>query len=223
MLSKAFWGIRRRFLRPSSLLLYILVAATGYGTSPVAFFGQNQRAIASITNPSPDPCTLLSSSEIEKVQGEGVTDKKFSQQPGSSFSLRACFYQTSTFAKSISLSLAVPNTGGQKSEGPREFWMKHFQDVDASPNGKLTDKRESETKKEEESEGGSKPVEVPGLGDQAYWIANPHLGTLYVLQDNCFLRISLGGNDSDEVRSSKAKDLARAALVRLKSAPAAHT
>ena len=46
--------------------------------------------------------------------------------------------------------------------------MKHFQDVGASPDGKLTDKREPETKKEEESEGGAKPVEVPELGEQAF-------------------------------------------------------
>ena len=216
MLSKALWSIRRRFRFPRHFLLYILIAAAGYWATPVAALGQDKLSRSS-TNPSPDPCALLSSSEIEKVQGEGVTDKKFSQQPGGNFSLRACFYQTPTFTKSISLSLAVPNAGGQKSEGPREFWMKHFQDVHASPNGKLTDKRDSETRKEEESEAGTKPVEVPGLGEQAYWIANPRIGTLYVLQENCFLRISLGGKDSEDVRSNKAKDLARAALSRLKA------
>jgi len=185
-------------------------------------FAQEEPSKSSITNLALDPCALLSSSEVERVQGQSVVDKKYSQQSGASFSLRTCLYRTSAFTESISVALAVPNPG-QGHEGPREFWMKHFREVSASPNGKLTDNRAPDTKKEEESEAGTKPVEVPGLGDQAYWIANPHVGTLYVLQDNCFLRISLGGKDSDEVRSSKAKDLARAALVRLKSAPAAHT
>ena len=222
MLSKELQKIRWEWVPPVRCLLYVLLALTFCWTAPRVAFAQEEHSKSSITNPVLDPCALLSSSEVERVQGQSLVDKKYSQQSGASFSLRSCLYRTSAFTESISVALAVPNPG-EGHEGPREFWMKHFQDAAASPNGKLTDKREPETKKEEESEGGAKPVEVPGLGEQAYWIANPHLGTLYVLQDNCFLRISLGGKDSDEVRSSKAKDLARAALVRLKSAPAAHT
>jgi hypothetical protein len=222
MLSKELQRIGQRLVPSIGSLIGVLLASTACWTVPTLAFAQEEHSKPSITNSAPDPCALLSSSEVEKVQGQSVVDKKYSQQSGASFSLRSCLYRTSAFSESVSVALAVPNPG-EGHEGPREFWMKHFQDVAASPDGRLTDKREPETKKEEASEGGAKPVEVPGLGDQAYWIANPHVGTLYVLQDNCFLRISLGGKHSDEVRSSKAKDLARAALVRLKSAPAAHT
>jgi len=222
MLLKELQRIGQRLVPSIGSLIGVLLASTACWTVPTLAFAQEEHSKPSITNSAPDPCALLSSSEVEKVQGQSVVDKKYSQQSGASFSLRSCLYRTSAFSESVSVALAVPNPG-EGHEGPREFWMKHFQDVAASPDGRLTDKREPETKKEEASEGGAKPVEVPGLGDQAYWIANPHVGTLYVLQDNCFLRISLGGKHSDEVRSSKAKDLARAALVRLKSAPAAHT
>ena len=222
MLSKELQRIGQRLVPSIGSLIGVLLASTACWTVPTLAFAQEEHSKPSITNSAPDPCALLSSSEVEKVQGQSVVDKKYSQQSGASFSLRSCLYRTSAFSESVSVALAVPNPG-EGHEGPREFWMKHFQDVAASPDGRLTDKREPETKKEEASEGEAKPVEVPGLGDQAYWIANPHVGTLYVLQDNCFLRISLGGKHSDEVRSSKAKDLARAALVRLKSAPAAHT
>ena len=216
MLSKELRRIRWPFALSGRYLLCVLLALPGYWTSPIAALGQEEHSKSSAANLAPDPCALLSSSEIEKVQGEGFADRKLSQQPGGSFVLRACFYRTPTFTKSISLSLAVPNEG-QGQDGPREFWMKHFHDADNSQDGQLANERRPE-KKKEEAEQETKPVEVPGLGEQAYWIANPHIGTLYVLQEKYFLRISLGGKDSNDVRSNKAKDLARTALRRLKSA-----
>src|SRR5689334_21603958 len=106
MLPKAFRNVHRRIVPSDRFLFCVLIAVTGYWMSSVVAFGQGEHAKSSVTNFAPDPCALLSSSEIEKVQGEGVADKKFSQQPGGGFVLRACFYQTPTFTESISLSIA---------------------------------------------------------------------------------------------------------------------
>ncbi|HEY6972184.1 MAG TPA: hypothetical protein VJA94_23430 [Candidatus Angelobacter sp.] len=153
---------------------------------------------------------------MKQVQGEDVVEKKYSEQGGSSFLFRSCFYRTAAFANSISLSLAVPAPAGKGAEGPREYWMKHFRDADTSADSQAVEHEKSEGKNEEEGERHSKPVEVKGIGEQAYWIANPRVGALYVLERNYFLRISVGGKGTDDLRSKKARDLARAALKRLK-------
>lgn len=200
------------------LLMWVLLSLAVYSSAPKAALGQKKdSAKSSSTKPAPDPCDLLSSSEIKKLQGESVVEKKYSEQGGSSFLLRTCFYRTVTFNESISLALAVPNPGSAEDDGPREYWMEHFRAAGASPDGQPADQRSPKTSEEQE-ERGSKPVKVSGLGEQAYWIADPHVGTLYVLEDNYFLRISLGGKNGNQVRSKKANDLARAALKRLKHA-----
>jgi len=209
---------------PSACLLRcLLLSFAAFTTAPAAAPGQTKESPKSAaTKPAPDPCGLLSSSEIKTVQGETVVEKKYSEQGTGSFLLRACFYLTPTFTKSVSLALAVPNPASAAGDGPRDYWLKQFHDADTSPDGRLTHERRPQTK-EEQAEQKTKPVEVSGLGEQAYWIPDPHVGTLYVLEENYFLRISLGGKDSNDVRSKKANDLARAALRRLKPARAAAT
>jgi hypothetical protein len=220
MNSKELRKVRCVPVSSAGFLMCVLLSSTVYWTAPAAALGQEEHSKSSVAKPTPDLCgKLLSSSEIEKVQGESVVDTKYSQQPGGSFLLHACFYRTVSFTKSISLALALPNPAGKGHEGPREYWSRHFHDAGA-PDGQLADGRKPETEKEEEAEGGIKPVKVTGLGEEAYWIPNPHIGTLYVLQEDSFLRISLGGKDDNDVRSNKAKDLARIALKRLKSARA---
>src|SRR6266481_2677371 len=220
IISEELRKILRRAGASVLLLTYVSVALVTYLAAPKAALGQGKESSKSPpTKSAPDPCGLLSSTEIERVQGETLVEKKYFQQAGQSFLLRECFYRTATFTKSVSVALAVPNAAGD-GEGPREYWKKHFRDVGTSPDGQLPGVRRPHTK-EELAEQEIKPVAVSGLGEQAYWIADPHVGTLYVLQENYFLRISLGGKDGNDVRSNKAKDLARAALRRLKPARAA--
>jgi len=103
-----------------------------------------------------------------------------------------CFYTLPTFAKSVSLGVGVP---------AREFWKEMFHE-----------------KKEEAEEGESHtpPRPVPNLGAEAYWIPLRIGATLYVLDRNAMLRISVGGNDSDAVRLEKSVALARDVMARLR-------
>jgi len=218
MISRKLRKIFLGAVPPFWLLTLTLLSLAAYSSAPeVAVAQKKERAKPTPTVSAPDPCALLSNSDIRGLEGEGVVEKKYSEQGGTSFLLRTCFYRTATFAKSVSLALAVPNPGNRE-RGPREYWMKYFGDAD-SHDPPSRDAGTSE-RKGEEAERGPKAVEVSGLGEQAYWIPDPHVGTLYVLEENYFLRISLGGTNDHDLRSRTAKDLARAALKRLKRARA---
>ena len=77
-----------------------------------------------------------------------------------------------------------------------EFWKKTFREA--------KDKRKAE-----------KPKAVPGVGDEAFWVGDSKIGVLYVLKNNSYLRISIGGPDDEAVKTKKSKTLAQNALKRL--------
>ena len=55
-----------------------------------------------------DPCSLLTSSEIQSVQGERVSTTKASRPERGRFAVFQCFYSLPTFSKSISLDVTRP-------------------------------------------------------------------------------------------------------------------
>src|SRR5712692_6642639 len=73
-----------------------------------------------------DVCALLTSAEIEAVQGEPVKETKPSVQPSSSFLMSQCFFGTASFDKSVSLVLFTPDPAKPSAPGPREYWQKQF-------------------------------------------------------------------------------------------------
>jgi len=176
-----------------------------------------------------DVCALLTSAEIEALQGEPIKETTPSEQHGSSFLMSLCFFRTATFAKSVSLAIATPDPAKPSALGPREYWQKQFhppeqaekeKDEPAAGQAKAPKKTEEEREKEL-----SKPRVIEGLGEEAYWTGSPITGALYVLKGDAFLRISVGGEKDESVRIKKAKTLAEEALKRLDalaSLPAGH-
>jgi len=57
--------------------------------------------------------------------------------------------------------------------------------------------------------------DIDGIGDEAYWTAGRIGGALYILKDDTFIRISVGGPDKEETKIDKSKALAEKALLRL--------
>ena len=168
-----------------------------------------------------DVCALLTSAEIEAVQGEPVKETKPSEQHGSSFLMSLCFFRTATFTKSVSLAIATPDPAKPSALHPREYWQKQFHPPEQGEKEKEKDepaagqaKTPKETEEEREKEL-RKPRPVAGLGEEAYWTGSPITGALYVLQGSAFLRISVGGEKDESVRIKKAKTLAEKALKRL--------
>ena len=155
-------------------------------------------------------CGLLTSEEIQAVQGEGVKATKGSEQSNGPLAVSQCFYETASFANSVSLTL-TKKSGGARGEGPREFWEKNFGERGREKEGR---EKEGGGRGEEEEEG-LPPTRVRGVGDEAYWVGNQKAGALYVLKGDRFLRISLGGADDPQKKIEKGKALAERALKRL--------
>jgi hypothetical protein len=164
-------------------------------------------------------CALLTSAEIEAVQGEAVQETKPSVQPSSNFLMSQCFFRTASFNKSVSLVLFTPDPAKPSGPGPREYWQEQFharepavkeKDEAAAGQAKAPKKTEEESERELR-----KPRPIAGLGEEAYWAGNRITGALYVLHGDAFLRISVGGIREESARIEKSKALARAALKRL--------
>jgi len=163
-----------------------------------------------------DVCLLLTSAEIESVQGEPVKETKPSVQPNGGMRMSECVFRTATFAKSVTLAFVAPAPGKPSALTPRKFWRAQFhppepKDEEERPvPGKAPNKVALEG--EEET---PKPRHIDGLGEEAYWVGNGITGALYVLQGDVFVRISVGGVHDESARIEKAKALARDVIRRL--------
>jgi hypothetical protein len=178
---------------------------------------QGVKAETGAANAQTDACALISKSEIEAVQGEPVKDTKGSNRASGSFAISRCFYTLATFNKSVSLEVTRPNTANQS--GPKEFWNNTFHKKEEKADREKEEERERAGKKEraeeEEEEGGGEPRPVPGVGDEAFWAGNQRAGALYVLKNNAFIRISIGGSGDESAKIDKSKALAQKAMGRL--------
>ncbi len=61
------------------------------------------------------------------------------------------------------------------------------------------------------------PTRITGIGDEAFWAASAIGGIFYVLKKDkqVFLRISVGGPDTTDIKLEKSKKIAEDALRRL--------
>jgi len=159
-------------------------------------------------------CTLLTSAEIEAVQGEPVNETKASVQPNGEMLVSECLFHTTNFRKSVSVALAVPLSAKPSALAPRKFWQRQFHKSDVEED-KMRAAGKKAQKPEPEDEEARKPRRIEGLGEEAYWVGTPITGALYVLQGDNFVRISIGGVGEESVRIEKSKTLARAVVKRL--------
>lgn len=161
-----------------------------------------------------DVCTMLSSAEIQAVQGERVEESKASPQSNDGLAMSECLFRTTTPAKSVSLALALPG-----KQNPADFWRKHFHaETDASRPVKPAKAVKSKSQNEKEQireEEGTRPRPITGVGDEAFWMGSPISGALYVLRGNSFIRVSVGGVRDESARIKKSVALARSALKRI--------
>ncbi len=163
--------------------------------------------------PKFDACSLLTSREIRSVQGDRVRAVRASEPQRNQFAVSQCFYTLATFSRSISLEVTRRRPG--ETEGPRSHWKRMFARAlqEDEVKGEVAEVRR-ETGHEEDREAAS-PRRVAGVGDEAFWEGSSLGGALYVLRDDTYLRLSIGGADPTEVKIEKLKKLARNALRRL--------
>jgi hypothetical protein len=141
---------------------------------------------------------------VASLQGEPVTQAKASEHRSSGLITSQCFYVTTTFAKSVSLTLIRRDPASRGRLGAAEFWAERFHS------------RASEQEQEEER---SEPRPLQGVGDEAFWVADRVAAALYVLSGQTVVRISLGSADPDAERLRKARLLSVKVLARLKRDP----
>jgi len=158
-----------------------------------------------------DACALLTSADIQAVQGDAVQETKPSTQPAGGLNMSQCLFRTAAPSKSVSVAIATSGT-----TSPRAFWQKQFLSGKPEPEEKEKDEpavgRKDAKQEEEES---ARPRAIKGVGEQAYWVGSPMVGALYVLKGSTFLRISVGGVREEPARIEKSIALARLALKRL--------
>jgi hypothetical protein len=158
-----------------------------------------------------DPCSLLSNDDIKAVQGEQPTQTQRSDRGDSGYIVSQCYYSLPTTSDSVVLNVTTAAEGAG-ARHPRDFWKETFTDNEAK--NKKRDREGKERKGEEEEEAG-KPEKITGLGDDAYWSASRVGGALYVLRQDLFFRISVGGPGDVRSKLNKSRILARKVLQRL--------
>jgi hypothetical protein len=158
----------------------------------------------------PDACAVLTSTDVQKVQGDPVQETKPSTQPAGGLVMSQCLFRTASPSNSVSVAIASAG-----SVSPRAFWQKQFHSAKPESGEGEKEKPTAKSKPATEEEESPRPRTIQGVGEQAYWVGSPLVGALYVLKGNTFLRISVGGVREEAARIEKSVALARLALKRL--------
>jgi len=181
--------------------------------TPRAASSPEQRTMAATSpqvKPKLDACAMLTSQDIESVQGEGLKETKLSESSAEGFNVSQCFFTLPTFTDSISLAI-TQRAEGTGARDPRQFWKQNFhQDKERASDGDRERGREKE-----EGEESRPPLKISGIGDEAFWMASRAAGILYVLKGSSYIRISIGGRGDQQTRITKSKALARKVIDRL--------
>jgi hypothetical protein len=164
-------------------------------------------------------CGLLEKKEIEAIQGSPIKETKSSAGSDGGFRVSQCFYTAEEFSKSVSLAVTQSDTVSPRKRSPRKFWKETFGRYAGDEKERERNQEEKENlgdqARQEEREESLPPKKIDGIGDEAYWTAGRMGGALYILKDDTFIRISVGGQDKEETKIDKSKALAEKALRRL--------
>jgi hypothetical protein len=165
--------------------------------------------------PKIDVCGLITNEEIQSIQESPIKDAKPSEQSDGSFRVGQCFYTAETFNKSVSLAVTQADPASDKARNPKDFWKDTFGRYEGEAKEQPGDEEKKKSLGEQEEEKGRPPKKIEGIGDAAYWTANRMGGALYVLKNNVFIRVSVGGPETEDAKINRCKALAEKALARL--------
>ena len=172
------------------------------------------------TRSSSNTCDLVTSADIESVQGEAVIETNTSNHTTAGIVSEQCFYRLRTFSKSISLEISRPAAGGT-SQDIDDFWKRRFgtdryqDDAEKDESSAEHDKERKSEDRELEEEKRARPQAVAGLGDEAFWSGSQINGSLFVRKGDVIVRLSIGGPEDQPTKIQKASALAAQALKNL--------
>ena len=207
------------------LLCFLLLAVTGCKRSTTTQLTEGSPAAASPANQQSseayfDVCGLITKEQIEAVMGSPIKETKSSGSSNGAFRVSQCFYTATEFSKSVSLAVTQSDPSSKAKRSPKEFWEETFGRYEGEATEHKGDKEKKESLREErrgkgEEEEAVPPKKITGIGDEAFWTGNRFGGALYVLKQDTFIRISVGGPDKEETKIDKCKSLAQKAIGRM--------
>ena len=207
-----------RFWPPVLATLVIAGCASNKPSHPNA---PAAAASPSTSKPSPagvltaiDVCGLLSRDDLTSVQGEAYKDAQRSDHQEGDLIVAQCYYLMPNTADSVVLNVTTSREG-PAGRSPRQFWAASFGKDEGSERLKkegAPEKTEKSKAREREEEPEAWPEKVKGLGDEAFWVASRVGGALYVLKNDRFFRISVGGTGDETAKLNKSKRLAQMIL-----------
>jgi hypothetical protein len=177
-----------------------LVCGCSEAPAPPAEHSQANATPAAANVAPIDACALLTSEELEAIQGEAVQEQKPSGTSEPDVIGAQCFYRLPTFTKSISLSVTKEVVPGPRS--PRSFWKNAFSEKKLQP--------------PERADGRIKlpPDRVEGVGDEAFWTGGP-AGGLYILKGDAVVFIGIGSSGDEGSRRENARRIGEIVVKRL--------
>lgn len=167
------------------------------------------------SQPAFDACALIIGTEVEAIQGSPIKEVKNSERSSGGLRVSQCFYTAAEFSSSVSLAVTQTDASDPAKRGAREFWKETFGRYSKPEENREPEKEKKDKPGKEDEKEAAPPKKVEGIGEDAYWTSTRVGGTLYVLKNDAFLRISIGGADTDEGRIKKCTALAEKALPRL--------
>lgn len=150
-----------------------------------------------------DACSLLTSKEIEAIQGAALKDTKRSANSQGGLTVSQCYFLLPSAADSIVLTV-TQRADGSNSRDPKQSWDEIFHG----------DKENASAHEEGEKELVG-PQKIIGLGDEAFWAPRRVGGALYALKGNFYINISVGGPGDQATKIQKSMALAEIVLTRL--------
>lgn len=201
--TKVFYATGRVMPQPPAVAQQPNAAPPGLANQPRPVVN------AESNKPKIDICNLITSKEIEAIQGEPLKESKPSGRTVGGFAVSQCYLMLPTSANSISLTVTQKGEGANARD-PKQYWNEIFHRENLAEKEKESKERESE-----EGEKKAKPEKIEGLGEEAFWTGNRVGGELYVLKNNSYVRISVGGAGDQATKMKKSKAVAETILKRL--------
>ncbi len=191
--------MRHRICPPFIFLFVLAVFTTACSKTKSPTVTASPTPPVTSGTPGDSACKLLTADEAQAVQGEPFKNTKPSERVAAGLIVSQCYFETPTPVNSIVVTVTRKAEGGRD---PSDSWREIFH-------------REEAARKKEEDDEGKKPLEVAGLGDEAFWTGTRIGGALYVLKGNCYVQVSVGGAGDQQQKIEKSKKLAESVLKRL--------
>jgi hypothetical protein len=194
-------------------LLFLITGCNKEENTPPAVEARSSPSpIISPTTAKPqDVCSLLTRDEIKAVQGSAIRDATASVRADGGLRVAQCFYTAQDYSKSVVLTTTQTDfTQQNPKRNLKQLWDKTFHREFKTKEGEEEVEEKEKHGLEEEREG-PPPKKIDGLGEEAFW-SN---GSLYVFTKDSFIRIAIGGPETEEIKIARLKTLAENAIPRL--------